>query len=130
MSLMEWRGGFPVVFSGSVATTGAVTGSRGEAIGIGDPIILGLNQSRMGEDGRKGPIHSKWLRIANHGTGNQHIRIYFSQDHFNDNVHYTLVRAGAIPLSVWEGPGEIKEIWLKAESDAPPFDITAFNRRG
>lgn len=130
MSVLEWRGGFPVVFSGTVSTAGVVTSSRGQSFAAGTPIILGANQQRMEQDGRKGPITSKWVRIANHGSGTQHIRVYFGQDHFDDNVHYALVEAASDGLSVWEGPAELKEIWLRAELDTPAFDITAFHRRG
>lgn len=138
MSVLEWRGGFPVIFSGTVATTGAVTGSGSEAYAAGDPILIGVNQQSLDESGRKGPITSKWMRIANLGATGENLRIYFSQKHFDDNVHYATLLGDAGGLSVWEGPAEVHPsrnddsvgVWVRSTAGAPAFDITAFHRRG
>lgn len=127
MSLLEWRGGFPVVFRGSVDNTGEVTDSRGGVIPAGTPIVLGAHQRQLQEDGRKGPITCKWMRIQNQElTAVRILQVYFSQDHFDDDVHFVAIPA----LGYWEGPVESREVWIKGAADNPIFDITAFVRRG
>ncbi len=132
MSLMEWRGGFPVVFTGTVATTGVVTDARGNAYVAGEPIELGAHQVQAEENGRKGPVTSKWLIIRNHGPDDD-FRVYFSQDHYDDDVHYLTLDArgvgGDVLHSSWEGPAEAQRLWLRAVSGTPAFEITAFARR-
>lgn len=126
MSTLEWRGGFPVVFNGTVAATGVVTDARGNVGTAGQPIVIGAHQRQLEEDGRKGPITTKWMRIANH-DGPNGIKIYFSQDHFDDDVHFATVDSSA---PIWEGPAEVREVWLRATGGTPAFDISAFHRRG
>ncbi len=131
MSILEWRGGFPVVFEGTVDDTGEVTDARGRTIPAGTSIRLGAHQVQLEEDGRKGPITSKWVRICNGSTvANETIRVYFSQDHFDDDVHGATLKASNTKTAVWEGPAEVQEIWLRSTNGTPAFDITAFNRRG
>ncbi len=129
MSILEWRGGFPVVFSGTVTTAGVITPSRGGTIPAGESIRLGAHQVQLEEDGRKGPITTKWIRISNNDMTND-IKVYFSKDHFDEDVHFVTVAAGAFKTSVFEGPAEVKEVWLQSVAGTPAFDITAFNRRG
>jgi hypothetical protein len=131
MSVVEWRGGFPVVFVGSAATSGEVTDSRGGVIPAGTPIRLGAHQIQQEEDGRRGPITSKWMRIANHDGAND-LRVYFSQDHFDDDSHYLTLdsEVGLGMHTLFEGPVEAREVWVRGVGAAATFEITAFHRRG
>ncbi len=132
MSVLEWRGGFPVVFQGSVAITAIITDSKGNTIAsAAQPLVLGAHQVQQGEDGRKSPILSKWLRIANLDTTAANIlRIYFTQVNFDNDEHYISLPGGETRLSLWEGPAEVRHVWLRAVAGTPSFDITAFHRRG
>ena len=119
MSIMEWRGGIPAVFAGTVDTSGTNT----------SPLRLGAHLIAVNEGGRKGPITSKWLVIQNHDVTND-IRMYFTQTHFDNDEHFVRVRAGANQLSVWYGPVEAEEVWLRSSAGTAEFDLTAFSRRG
>lgn len=132
MSVLEWRGGFPVVFGGTVGTTGTITDDRSTTIlAAAQPLILGAHQIQMGEDGRKGPITSKWLEVRNlDATGSNIIRVYFSADHFADDVHFISLPGGGTPLSKWSGPFEHNKIWLRSAANSPRFEVIAAHRRG
>lgn len=118
MSLLEWRGGIPVVFQGTVDTTGI-------------ELVLGKNQLHADLEGRKGPITSKWMRIQNHDLTNT-IKVYFIEKHFTDDEHFVMVGAATAASGpcIWEGPVEAQRVWLKATAGTPTFDLTAFARRG
>lgn len=134
MSILEWRGGFPAVFRGTVTTAGAVTGDDAEAIAAGTPIVMGQTLVKAGTDGRKGLLTSKWLEIRNlDATAGNALQVYFTQKQFTDDVHGLVLPGGASQLSVWQGPGEVSPnggIWLRAAAGTPEFCITAFSRRG
>jgi len=128
MSVLEWRGGFPVVFNGTVDTSGEITDARGGVIPAGTPLRLGAHQVQLQEDGRKGPITSKWLRISD--DDNMDLRVYFSQDHFDDDVHFVTLEGGNGERGVFQGPAEVKEVWLRGVGGDVDFSLTAFHRRG
>lgn len=129
MSLLEWRGGFPVVFGGTVGTTGVITDDRTNV--VAQPLILGANQIQMGTDGRKGPIISKWLEVRNlDSTAANIVRLYFSADHYADDVHFISLPGGGTQLSTWFGPYEHNKIWLRSAANSPRFEVIAAHRRG
>ena len=119
MSIMEWRGGSPAVFAGTADTSGTDL----------NPLRLGAHLIKVNEGGRKGPITSKWMRIQNHDAAND-LLMYFTQTHFDNNEHFVRVRGGVSQLSVWEGPVEAEEVWLRSSAGTAAFDLTAFSRRG
>lgn len=122
MSVVEWRGGIPVVY-------------RGTSLG-GTPveIVLGAHLRQMDEaqDGRFSPGTCKWMRIQNHDTSDA-LKIYFFKHHADNDEHYVTILpvTAQSPLAFWEGPVEAKSVWVAAASNAvASFDITAFMRRG
>jgi hypothetical protein len=132
MSVLEWRGGFPVVFGGTVGTTGTITDDRTAVMLAADqPLILGAHQIQMAQDGRKGPITSKWLEVRNlDSTAANIVKVYFSADHFADDVHYISLPGGDTHLSKWFGPFEQTKIWLRSAAGTPRFEVIAAHRRG
>ncbi len=133
MSVLEWRGGFPAVFKGTVTTAGAVTGDDGEDIPAGTPIVLGKNLEKVQSDGRQGRILPKWIEVRNLTSTptTDVIRVYFTQKHFDDDVHGLSLLPGNGQLSAWSAPAEVVTgIWLRAEMNTPAFTIIAISRRG
>lgn len=131
MSTVEVRGGFPVVLGGTVTTAGAVTPDRGGTIPAGTAIRLGANQVQDELEGRRGPIICKSIEIRNlDGTAGNALRVYFSQDAFDDDVNYITIPGGSSQLSTWFGPAELVQLWMKSAAGTPRFEIVAYNRRG
>lgn len=139
MSVLEWRGGFPAIFRGTVATNGVVTPDVGDPHAAGEPIIPGKTLERVQEDGRKGPSHTKWVEIRNlDGTAGNGLLVYFTQQQFDDDDHALVIPGGASSLSVWSAPAEIfparggtlNGIWIRAQANTPAFCITSISRRG
>ena len=139
MSVLEWRGGFPAVFRGTVATTGIISGDDGETIPSGEPLIPGNNLRVNEDEGRRGPVHTKWIEIRNlDTTATNMVQVYFTQRHFDDDVHALVIPGGPSALSVWSVPAEaapprgsvMEGIWLRASAGTPEFCVTAIARRG
>lgn len=138
MSVLEWRGGIPVIFRGTVATSGAVTGNAGETIPAGTPIVVGKTLEKTQKAGRQGRITPKWLEIRNLNmvTGNG-LLVYFTQKQFDDDDHALVIPGGGAQFSVWSVPAEVGPradgadgIWIRAQAGTPEFCITAIARRG
>ncbi len=129
MSLLEWRGGLPVVFTGTVDINGDITDPR--SIVIASPIVLGSHARQGRSDGRLGPVTSKWLCVVNHDTTDD-LRLYFTQDHFDEDVHYVTLdsQAGVAAHTVFKGPAEIRKLWVRAVTNTVTFEVVAFVRRG
>lgn len=123
MSVVEWRGGIPAVFRGTSLGT---TPKR---------IDLGKHLERMDPEAQEGRYSwgpCKWLRIQNHDAGDA-LKVYFFKSHVDDDVHYITIPASTAqtPISYWEGPAEIKTIWVAAAANTIlAYDVTAFMRRG
>ncbi len=138
MSVLEWRGGIPVIFRGTVTTAGVITGNAGEAITAGTPIILGKTLEAAQRSGRQGRITPKWIEIRNlNMVAGNGLLIYFTQKQFDDDDHALVIPGAASQLSVWSVPAEVgpradgdEGIWMRAQADTPEFCITAIARRG
>ena len=137
MSVMEWRGGIPVIFRGTVTTAGVITGDAGEAIPAGTPIVVGKTLEKTQGAGRQGRITPKWIEIRNlNMVAGNGLLIYFTQKQFDDDEHALVIPGAASQLSVWSVPAEIGPradgadgIWLRSQAGTPEFCITAIARR-
>jgi hypothetical protein len=101
---LEWRGGIPV----AQRVTGIDTTGR--------RIILERDQSQR--------VTSKWLRIANVGTGS--VRIFWTEADFVAGVDYTTIASGVILRE----PIEATDIWVKADTGTQDIEILSLHRRG
>lgn len=106
MSLVQLRGGVPHVARETVSTTG-----RGYV--LPQPIF--------------------YLKIRT--TANP-VRIYFTEDDFNNDENYVLVpvAAAATPHGEWDGPVELPTltpptIWMKGDGGNASVELVGFQRR-
>ena len=115
MSVMEWRGGIPVVLRVDDLTETPVK------VDIGTHLRFLDNP-----EGRYSPGTSKWLHIQVHSTAN--VKVYFFEKHMDDDEHYITVTQN-IP---WSAPAEVQELWIAAaDADNTAIcEITAIARRG
>lgn len=68
---------------------------------------------------------SKYLQAR---AGTSPCKLYFKEADFDADANYVL-----IPVSTdirWEGPVEIREIWLKGDGGNSELELVAYQRRG
>jgi hypothetical protein len=101
MSIMESRGGIPVVFRGAIDTSGRY-----------HPF----------------PTACKYLVIR---AATNPCKIYFSKEDFDRNENYILVPVPATttPHGEWQGPVEANGIWLQGLGGSSSIELVTFQRR-
>ena len=108
MSVLQSRGGYPVVFRESIDATG-------REIHFGTQIWF--------------------LKARNKGL--VPIKMYFSQTDYDNDIRYVEIPivATETPHGEWEGPVELKDpnysrVWLAGDGGASEIELVGFQRRG
>lgn len=103
MSVMQNRGGIPVVFRDTIDTTGREHNPR---------------------------VNINYIIARNKGAGT--VRMYFTEADFDANVRYVELPqdSAADPYGEWRGPVEANMIWLRAVTVSCEVEVVTFQRRG
>lgn len=101
MSVVEVRGGWPQVFRDTITTTG--------------------------RDHKFGFI-SKYIQIR---VATSPCRVYFTEDDYTNNENYVEVPipATTAPYGEWEGPAELRQVWLRGVGGSSSVELVAYQRR-
>lgn len=63
-----------------------------------------------------------WIRLVNKGTDT--IRAYFTKDAFDANADYVELGPSGDAAAILDGPFEIQNLWLLAQNNDQPFELT------
>ena len=101
MSIVEHRGGVPIVFRGSITTTG------------------------------RDYFFRQFVKYIQLRTATVAVKLYFTEEDFTNDVNFVNVpvAATATPWG-YEGPAEVDRVWLKGNGGTASVELIGYKRRG